>query len=223
MLNDVSSYEPIWIVLSVLMVIILVMLHSTSKRGKILARNTERMENALKEKTVEEIVHEQQLLVQNVTQKLSDGSLIFSRLQDELSQNDEQLKYIEVGLLPPTFKFDDSQALKNKINSCLEDQFRVIQSGGATRAYSDWDWFGSKKDGARMVGAYQSLLLKAFNAEFDMIRKQMCHSTDETAKKKLIRLEEQLGKLGETANVTISSSYFNLKHHELMVWYGMVS
>ncbi|WP_198419009.1 DUF4041 domain-containing protein [Motilimonas pumila] len=220
MLDDANSYQPIWIALSVLTAIILFKVYSTSKKSKALASNVERKENALKEKAVEEIVQELVHSIQKVTQKLSDGRPVFSQLQDELSQNIEQLKYIDVGLLPPTFKFDDSQALKDKIDSCLEDQFQIIKSGGATSAYSDWSWFGSRRDGARMVYAYQSLLLKAFNAEFDMIRKQMRHSTHETAKKKLIRLEEQLGKLGETANVTISSTYLNLKLHELTVWHG---
>ncbi|MCU7376423.1 DUF4041 domain-containing protein [Paucibacter sp. O1-1] len=86
-------------------------------------------------------------------------------------------------------------------------------------AYSSWTWYGSKSKGTEMVIAYQNLLLKAFNAEFDVIRRQMRHSTYETARKKLLRLEEQLAKLGETTNVCISNEYVDLKVHELLTWH----
>ena len=70
-----------------------------------------------------------------------------------------------------------------------------------------------------MVSDYRHLLLKAFNAEFDAIRKTMRHSTYNTAVNKLTRLEEQLDKLGETANVTISGEYYQLKINELNAWH----
>ena len=54
-----------------------------------------------------------------------------------------------------------------------------------------------------MLIAYRSLLLKAFNAEFDAIRKQMRYATRETAKKKLHKLDEVLASLGETAGCHI--------------------
>jgi len=199
--------------------IILFLTYSTSRTNKVLISDIERKERALAEKTAEQIVVDLQQAIQEVEQKIEAGKPVYSRLQKQVSLSREQLKYIDAGLLPPTFKFDDSQSLKDKISTCLEEQYKLIKSRKATQAHSNWDWFGSKSNGAQMVASYQSLLLKAFNAEFDMIRKQMRHSSYDTAIKKLTRLEEQLRKLGETANVSISYEYFNLKEKELSVWH----
>jgi len=219
MLQEVASHQLTWLLLMFSIVVCLFFVYSASRSRKELANEIQRKKNALKSKTVEEIVNELQESFQEVEQKLISGKPVFDKLKETLKHNADQLKYIDVGLLPPTFQFDDRESLKKQVEECLEQQFKLINSGGATTAYTNWEWFGSKSKGTQMVNAYQSLLLKAFNAEFDVIRKQMRHSSSDTAIKKLYRLEEQLEKLGETANVTISNEYFNLKVEELHVWH----
>ncbi len=220
MLKELDPYQLTSLLLILLTATIFYIANSTLRKRKVLASEIERKQKALESKSVEVIVNELQQSLQEVQQKIDSGTPIFNKLAGTLKHSSEQLKYIDVGLLPPTFKFDDREALKEQIDECLEQQFKVINSGGATTAYSDWEWFGSKSKGTQMVKAYQSLLLKAFNAEFDVIRKQMRHSSYDTAIKKLYRLEEQLEKLGETANVTISHEYFNLKEEELRIWHN---
>lgn len=194
--------------------------YSTLRKRKELASEIERKQKALESKAVDEIVKELQQSFQEVEKKIDSGKPILNKLKGTLKHCEEQLNYIDAGLLPPAFKFDDRESLKGQIAECLEQQFKVIKRGGATTAYSDWEWFGSKSKGTQMVKAYQSLLLKAFNAEFDVIRKQMRHSSHDTAINKLYRLEEQLEKLGETAHVAISHEYFNLKVEELRIWHS---
>lgn len=220
MFQEIAAHQLTWPLLMFLTVLCLFFAYSASRRRKELANEIERKQKALESKTVEEIVNELQQSFQDVEQKLSSGKPIFDKLKETLNHNADQLKYIDVGLLPPTFKFDDRESLKKQIEESIEQQFKLIKSGGATTAYSNWEWFGSKSKGTQMVNAYQSLLLKAFNAEFDVIRKQMRHSSYDTAIKKLYRLEEQLEKLGETANVTISHEYFDLKVEELHIWHS---
>jgi len=220
MLQEIAAHQLIWFLLMFLTVLCFFFAYSTSRRRKELAHEIERKQKALESKTVDELVNELQQSFQEIEQKLSSGKPVFDKLKETLNHNADQLKYIDVGLLPPTFQFDDRESLKKQIEECLEQQFKLIKSGGATTAYSNWEWFGSKSKGTQMVNAYQYLLLKAFNAEFDVIRKQMRHTSSDTAIKKLYRLEEQLEKLGETANVTISNDYFNLKVKELHVWHN---
>jgi len=220
MLREVEPHHLTWILLIILTSLTLIAAYSTSRKKKKLACEIERKEKALEEKPIDEIVQDLQNSFEETDLKLSSGKPIYDKLLQTLSKNADQLKYIDVGLLPPTFKFDDRESLKDQIEKCLNQQFKVIKRGGATSAYSNWEWFGSKSKGTQMVNAYQSLLLKAFNAEFDVIRKQMRHSSYDTAINKLYRLEEQLEKLGETANVAISNEYFNLKLQELDVWHS---
>jgi len=220
MIKDVDLNQLTWIVLTLLTAVTLVMAYFTFQKRKSLASEIERKEQALETKSVNEIVHDLQQSFQETEYKITDGRSIYEQLQEALKQNTQQLKYIDVGLLPPTFKFDDRESLKVKIEECLEQQFQIIKRGVATTAFSNWEWFGSKSKGTQMVNTYQNLLLKAFNAEFDVIRKKMRHSSHDAAIKKLYRLEEQLEKLGETANVTISHEYFNLKVRELSIWHS---
>jgi hypothetical protein len=220
MLKEVDAYHFVWLLLVMLTMSTLLAAYFASRKRKSLSIEIERKEKALKERPIDDIVQELQKSFEEIERKLNDGKPIYDKLLQTLSKNDDQLKYIDVGLLPPTFRFDDRESLKDQIEKCLDQQFQVIKRGGATIAYSNWEWFGSKSKGTQMVNAYQSLLLKAFNAEFDVIRKQMRHSSYDTAINKLYRLEEQLEKLGETANVAISPEYFNLKLKELDVWHS---
>lgn len=209
----------IWFVLVILISTSLYFTYSTNLKRKRLALEIERKQSTLSAKSVDDVVQELRHSAQEITQKFTDGQSIYNQLQETLIHYKEQLKYIDVDMLPPVFRFDDSESLKEKIEACIEKQFEVINRGDATTAFSNWEWCGSKSKGKQMVNAYRSLLLKAFNAEFDVIRKQMRHSSYDTALKKLYRLEEQLTKLGETANVAISNEYFNLKMMELSVWF----
>jgi hypothetical protein len=188
------------------------------RQHKLLTLDIDKKRKFLEQKSVEQIVQEIKEETATIIQKTSDGKTFYGQLIESLGDIKTQLKYINVDLLPPTFKFDDRETLKEEINRYLEKQYNVIKTGDATDAYSDWDWFGSKEKGARMITAYQHLLLKAFNAEFDFIRTKMRHSTYATALSKLSRLSEQLTKLGETANVSISHEYFSLKVYELEAW-----
>lgn len=220
MFHELTPYQLTSLLLCVSTALVAFFVYSTSCKRKKLSNEIERREALLESKTVDEIVSDLEQSYQDIEKKIYAGKPILDQLTEPLKHNADQLKYIDVGLLPPTFKFDDREFLKEQISGHLEKQFKVINDGRATSAYSNWEWFGSKSKGSQMVNAYQGLLLKAFNAEFDVIRKQMRHSSFDTAIKKLYRLEEQLRKLGETANVSISHEYINLKEQELRSWHS---
>ncbi|NMP04658.1 DUF4041 domain-containing protein [Pseudoalteromonas arctica] len=220
MFHEFESNQLISLVLAVFTAVVIYMVYSTLYKQKDLISEIERKEKALENKSVDEIVSELRQLSHEIELKITNGKPIFEQLTQSLKKNTEQLKYIDVGLLPPTYKFDDPESLKKNIGECHDKQFKIIKRGGATTAYSNWEWFGSKSKGTQMVNAYQSLLLKAFNAEFDAIRKQMRFSSYDSAISKLYRLKDQLEKLGETANVAISHDYFNLKKDELRTWHN---
>lgn len=219
MFENTESYYFVWTGIAMLICIFLAFAGDAHRKQKKLLIDIKRKKQALEDTPVEKIVLELQAKAHDIEDKIKLGQPIYSKLKNGLTLKEEQLKYIDVGLFPPTFKYDDSQSLKNKISECIERQYQVIRSGNATSAYSNWEWFGSKAKGTQMINSYQGLLLKAFNSEFDMIRKVMRHSSYDTALNKLKRLEQQLEKLGETANVTISNQYFNLKVEELTVWH----
>lgn len=169
--------------------------------------------------SIEERLSKQHELKSQLNEKIRLGREHLSKLEKIIKPTTMQLERIQVGLVPPIFRFDDSEDLKESIRKCREEQFECISNGKATRSMINWEWMGSISDGERMLNDYRELLLDAFNAEFEVIRRQMRAATFDNAKEKIKRLVDQLAKLGETTGVRISRSYKLLKENELRCWH----
>lgn len=219
MLDDFSQERMILMVTSLLFVIVLFKYLGAVKKSKKLTLEIKRREDLLGQTTADKIIAQIKLEATDISAKLENGKSSYNELLKLLNESNIKIKHIDVGLYPPVFKYDDEQLLQKNIISILSTEYEVISSGGSTRALSDWSWFGSKSKGQQMVKAYEGLILRAFNAEFEFIRKQMRYSTFASAVTKLYKLEEQLGKLGETTNVTVSSRYVDIKKAELETWH----
>lgn len=152
-------------------------------------------------------------------EKIDRGTQVFNELNSMLENTQKKVDRIDTGLIPPVFSSTDSEDLKGEIYEIREKQYQCIKSGRATTALSNWEFFGSKAKGKEMISNYKSLLLDAYNAEFEVLRKQMRVSSLDTAIAKLHRLTDQLEKLGETARVRISDEFADLKLDELYIWY----
>ncbi|MFT6132552.1 MAG: hypothetical protein ACJAW2_001274, partial [Shewanella sp.] len=114
MLNELNPFQFISLLLSLLTSVTLFIAYSTSRKHKELRSEIERKEKALESKSVDEIVRELQQTFQEIEQKLFAGKPLFDKLTETLNHNADQLKYIDVGLLPPTFKFDERESLKEQ-------------------------------------------------------------------------------------------------------------
>lgn len=212
-----------WVFLSVgfsLLGLVLLMLGIKKKvRSSRLKENTDVKEERLRKYTKEALVERIDAETKPISKNLFAAQEIATRLRERLEENLISVGKIEAGLTPPTFCHTDSESLKAKIKDIRLKQFEIIKAGQATDAFGNWTWFGSRDKGQQMLTAYRSLLLKAFNAEFDAIRKQMRYATWETAEKKLYNLDDVLANLGETAGCHISSQYRAYKFRELDTWW----
>jgi len=168
---------------------------------------------------LEDSIQEINTQIEVLERRYDEGRKTLEALSKAMIPIHQKVEMIKLGMLLPAFRFDDSEILKEEIKEAHQRQFEIIKSGKATESYSNWTWFGSSHDGAKMVAAYNRLLLKAYNAEFEMIRKQMRYSTYDTACEKLERLSDQLSKLAETVNANISEEYREEKREELFLWY----
>ena len=217
-MQDASS-EMVFAALFITLILLIIggVLLSKSRRYKAYI---DQKKSQLDGKTIAQVVQKIQADKADFDAKAVSGREAHRSLKEVLRGISKEVSFIKVGLTPPTFSFDDSEKLKSEITACRSQQYDCAAKGDATNAYSNWDWFGSAKDGKQMVSDYRLLLLQAFNAEFESIRKQMRAATYENAKTKLFKLKEQLSKLGETANVSISVKYLNLKLQELKTWHN---
>jgi hypothetical protein len=151
--------------------------------------------------------------------KIEKGIPFLDQIKAQVKVLEGETAHISAGLVPPVFNIDDSEALKDSVIAHRNDQYKSITNRKATNALSNWSWFGDKREGTKMVNDYQTLLLKAFNDDFEVIRKQMRVHKIEQAEDKIIKLDEQLSRLGETANVEIAQKYVRLKIEELNTWH----
>lgn len=217
---DIENIQAIWAVLVGLTLILLFNAKSKSSKTHKLQSQIEFKKESMREESVDARVKRLTGEQSEVRHKINTGTPTLDKVIEAIKTTEEDLKLINVGLLPPVFKFDDCETLKADIESCHAEQYDLIKRDKATVGFSDWTWMGDKGKGQRMVRQYRELLLRAFNAEYDFIRKQMRHSTYQTAENKLYKLAEQLSKLGEAANVEIADAYLEMKVEELSVWHN---
>jgi hypothetical protein len=216
-MDSLVAYLPLGLVAA--MIIIVFYGISQNKKYRARLEYISQRESMLSEQSVDELLSKQLQRKADFEEKQRVGRDYLDKLDKAIEPTTAQLKRIEVGLVPPIFRFDDSEELKKNIRKCREEQFECIRAGLATHSYTQWEWMGSRKDGDRMIKDYRQLLLDAFNAEFEVIRRQMRAATFDKAVEKLERLVDQLSKLGETTGVQISRRYALLKEDELRFWH----
>ena len=216
-MDSLVAYLPLGLVAA--MIIIVFYGISQNKKYRARLEYISQRESMLSEQSVDELLSKQLQRKADFEEKQRVGRDYLDKLDKAIEPTTAQLKRIEVGLVPPIFRFDDSEELKKNIRKCREEQFECIRAGLPTHSYTQWEWMGSRKDGDRMIKDYRQLLLDAFNAEFEVIRRQMRAATFDKAVEKLERLVDQLSKLGETTGVQISRRYALLKEDELRFWH----
>lgn len=217
-MDSLALYLPLGLITATIILVFYGI--SQNKKYKERLEYIREREAMLSEASVEERLSKQRQQKMEFQEKQTLGRDYLMKLEKTIEPTTKQLKRIEVGLVPPIFRFDDSEDLKESIRKCREAQFECINADKATMAYRSWEWMGSPADGARMIRDYRALLLDAFNAEFEVIRRQMRVTTFDKALEKLDRLVDQLAKLGETAGVQISARYASLKKDELKCWHA---
>ena len=214
-----SIWTSLPIIIAMIGLLLLALAIRKRQAVKLLKALNDTREERLSQSSAEELITHFEAEAERVSKLLVEKSDIALRLETALKDNLLAVAKIDAGLVPPAFGHDDSESLKAKVKASRLTQYEVIKSGDATVAYSSWTMFGSEEQGAQMVSAYRHLLLRAFNAEFDAIRKQMRFKTKATARKKLRNLENTLAKLGETVKCHISDYYLDLKLDELDLWW----
>ena len=112
------------VITAVLAISIFILALTKQSQSKTLANEIERKESALAEKSIEEIVQSLEITHKEISEKLSKGTSVFNQLKEKLQNTQNQIKHVDVGLLPPTYKFDDRESLKKQIAECFEEQFK---------------------------------------------------------------------------------------------------
>jgi hypothetical protein len=213
-------FQPHIVAIAIISIVFIILTNLTRSNIASTKASIIKKKHELEAIEIDEVIIKLKAEIKSIEVSIEKGEAVFNTLKAPLDESQMKYDLIELGLVPPTFSFDDSESIKEKIEECQLEQYKIVTASKATDSLTNWTWFESRDKGQKMVDAYCHLLLKAFNAEFDFIRKQMRYASFEAAKTKFEKLLEQLAKLGETASVSISWDYANLKFKELQIWHN---
>ena len=99
----------------------------------------------------------------------------------------------------------------------LQDSIKaaVKKDGSAILATTNWEVNGSKDEGRKMVQDISKLMLRAFNAEADMLVRGLKPYKLDSAKERLGKVDAAIKRLGATMQIAISPAYYQLRLDEL--------
>lgn len=139
----------------------------------------------------------------------------YDQLAAEVAIFDERLAFAEMGVYEPHFDFTDSEQFKAAIVEVREAQKAKVSAGSAVVCRTEWSVDGSRSKGKTMTGRNIRLTLRAFNNECDAAIANTRWNNANAMEKRIIRAKEQIDKLNESNQITITSDYLTLKLREL--------
>tara|TARA_E500000318_G_scaffold107527_1_gene116951 strand:+ start:6512 stop:7891 length:1380 start_codon:yes stop_codon:yes gene_type:complete len=142
---------------------------------------------------------------------------IYDKMTLELAIFDERLAFAEMGVYEPHFEFTDSEQFKAEISRVRDQQKAMVQGKTAAVCNTQWTVEGSKSKGTTMANRAIRMTLRAFNNECDAAIANIRWNNANAMMKRVERAKDQIDKLNESNDVTISWDYYMLKVRELQL------
>lgn len=142
-----------------------------------------------------------------------------NRLQEEVILLKDELLMQSFGFSNPKYGFESSEVYQNKLNDIRQGQKQMVKEKKATNHSLDWTIGNDKKKGREFILDTIKLTLRAFNNECDNIIGKVKYNNIEASEKRIRKVFDDLNKLTDMQNVTITNTYLNLKIEELYLKY----
>jgi hypothetical protein len=140
---------------------------------------------------------------------------IYENLLTEIATLEENLEYISYGIYKPHFNYDTSDKFKKKLQDVQDELKEIIKKENATYCPIKWEVGGSLKEGEKMMKQASKLMLRAFNGECDAAIAKVTWNNIGNMEARIEKAYEAINKLGSTNQISITSSYKDLKLKEL--------
>lgn len=135
--------------------------------------------------------------------------------QSQIISLDDEILVQEFGLYRPQFDFANALDYKEKLAEIRSKQKQMIKDKCAVSGNTNWQVNGSSAKGKKMVSDTQKLLLRAFNTECDELVSKVKYTNFDASLNRIYKSAEAISKLGTVMNISITSSYLDLKIKEL--------
>lgn len=141
------------------------------------------------------------------------------KMKEEYALLEDELLMLSYGFYKPKYNFESSDVYKQKLDVMRGEQKRLVKEKKATNHSLDWQIQGDTKRGKEFILDTIKLTLRAFNNECDNIISKVKYNNVEASEKRIHKIFEDLNKLTDMQNVSITRHYLNLKLEELRLKY----
>ena len=172
-----------------------------------------------KEKEIDVKLNDKTNELNNLVIKINNNTRKLNEIRKEIALVEETLDMQEYGLYEPKYNFINSTAYKERLDAVRKQQKQMIKDKTAAVGTSDWTINGDKRQGKAFINANIKQILRSFNNETEVIINKVKHSNVESSKKRIQKSFDQLNRLYERENVSLTKSYLNLKVDEMNIAY----
>ncbi|HFK1735426.1 TPA: DUF4041 domain-containing protein [Bacillus cereus] len=141
-------------------------------------------------------------------------------LQREVILLKEDMLMQSFGFVDPKYGFETSEVFKSKLNEIRQKQKKMVKDREATFHRLDWTIGDDRKKGKEFILDTIKLILRAFNNECDNIITKVKYSNLEASEQRIKKIFDELNKLTDMQQVSITLGYLNLKIEELYLKYS---
>lgn len=149
----------------------------------------------------------------------SEKKSIYNRLIRQISEHEEDLKFMEYGVYRPHFTHLDMDDFKAEILSLRKRQKSAIKDGIACICHTTWQIDNSYTKGTVMVNREQRLMLRAFNGECDAAIAKASWNNATTMEERIRRAFRMINKLSKSNHMELTDYYLNMKLEEFRLHY----
>jgi len=224
-----------WIVTFVVIVKLMLSRNKYKKATLLLAEENEELEK-IKNKVLEvekmdllkaiekfDEMNNKILKLESQKEKLDDELLKttnqLNKQKEKLEAVNDELNMESFALYKPKYDFANSSQYKFKLEEIRKNQKEMIKSKKAVHYSKDWTINGSASEGRKMTNNNIKMILRSFNSDCEAAINKIKFSNLERIENRIYKSFEQLNKLNEVNQVSITQEFLNLKFDELHLGY----
>ena len=224
-----------WIVTFVVIVKLMLSRNKYKKATLLLAEENEELEK-IKNKVLEvekmdllkaiekfDEMNNKILKLESQKEKLDDELLKttnqLNKQKEKLEAVNDELNMESFALYKPKYDFANSSQYKFKLEEIRKNQKEMIKSKKAVHYSKDWTINGSASEGRKMINNNIKMILRSFNSDCEAAINKIKFSNLERIENRIYKSFEQLNKLNEVNQVSITQEFLNLKFDELHLGY----
>lgn len=131
----------------------------------------------------------------------------------------DELNIESFGLYKPRYDFSNSSQYKFKLEEIRNKQKEMIKNKKAVHYSENWTVDGSASKGRKMTNDNIKMILRSFNSDCEAAINKIKFNNLEKIENRIYKSFEQLNKLNEVNQVSITQEFLNLKFDELHLGY----